>query len=618
MATVREILHGAPHKPGVYMMKNARGRVFYIGKAKDLHNRMHQYITPNSDTRPFVLILDRLLADVEFFLTTSEKEALLLENILIKKHRPQYNVRIKDDTNFFSLRLDLHQDFPRLQVVRKRKKDGALYFGPYSGAGKAREMLRLVNKHFALRDCTERAFQAAKRPCMRYQMGRCKGPCSLPVEAKDYHEEVRRVRMFLEGKKELLVQELEPLMQRASENMEYELAAKYRDQIQAVSGSLEKQVMDLSKDVDWDVIGWLRKGEVAVFTVVKVRLGRMVDRVSQLIDCRALSDTATISGFLSQYYEDVWPLPQRILLPLLPDNHEGVQEWLSERRGTRVNLSLPERGKPARLLGIAMQNAAHAFAEMASKKSAREKVLSRLKQALSLKRSPVRIECYDISNIQGRLAVGSMVCFIEGEAAVREYRRYRIKLTDGPDDFAMMHEVLSRRMERGIKEGNLPDLILVDGGKGQLNMALAVFDELQVKDVELASLAKSRLKESVGEGQIAEEFEGKLRTPERVFRPGIKNPVVLKPGTAELNLLQQLRDEAHRFAITYHRKLRSKQNLRSGLLDIPGIGPKRAQALLRHFGSLKQVKLAKVEDIAAVDGFNRTIAEDILAFLSRS
>ncbi len=619
MPTVADILHIAPHKPGVYLMKDRRGSVFYIGKAKDLHNRMHQYIHPGNDTRPFVLILDRILADVEFILTASEKEALLLENTLIKRHRPHFNVRIKDDKNYFSLKLDIRKDFPRLELVRRRpKNDKALYFGPYSSASLGRRMWRLINKHFMLRDCSDATFKNAQRPCLRHQMGRCHGPCSLPVTRDRYHEEIRHVRLLLEGRAEELIPELTAMMQAAAKEMEYERAARIRDQIAAVESSLEQQSVDLSRSVDWDVIGWKREGETAAFALLKLRNGRLVGRQALSVECRALPDPLTVAQFIQQHYQTAAP-PARLLVPILPADPEPLTQWLSERAGRRVTLAVPERGDGRRLMGIAVENAEHDFSERASRAADRRRALERLERSLRLSQRPERIECVDISTFQGSQSVGSLVCFLDGEPAPGEYRRYRLKEAEHgkPDDFAMMFELLSRRFRRGLYEGTLPDLLLVDGGKGQLNIALGVLKELGIEGVDVAGLAKSRLKDEVGAGEVAESFEGKLRTPERIFRPGQKNPLLFKPGTAELNLLQHLRDEAHRFAITYHRKLRSQRNLRSGLLDIPGVGPTRAKKLLAHFGSLKRLRDTPPEAICTLPGFTPELADRILEHLKR-
>lgn len=617
MGKVAEILHKAPVLPGVYLMKDQRGAIFYVGKAKNLHARMHQYINPLSDTRLFVQVLDRLLHDVEFIVTGNETEALLLETTLIKKHRPRYNVRIKDDQNYFSLRLDLSQPYPRLEFIRqRRRKDKALLFGPYPSATAARQVLALVNRHFQLRDCDDEQFRRAKRPCLRHQMGRCQAPCALPVDPQGYLAELDRLRLFLEGRTDDLLHELETQMRRFSGELEFERAAHLRDLIAAIKTTTERQVTNLPREVDWDVLGFFREAETAAVAVIKLREGRIVGRDAKLLNCRAEPDTAALAAFMADYYELAWPLPKQLLVPFLPDAHESLGEWLSTRRAAQVAISVPERGDGARLLSMAQANAQSYFKQRAEKSALGTAALERLAQALELPSLPKRIECFDISNISGQLAVGSMVVAKDGLPAKAEYRRFRIKLGDAPDDFAMMREVLLRRLKRGLESDTLPDLIVVDGGKGQLGVAEACLADLGITRVALAGLAKSRLKDEVGEGEIAVAFEGKLRTPERVFVPGRKNPILLKPGTRELSLLVGLRDEAHRFAITYHRLLRSRRALKSGLIDIPGVGETRAKQLLKAFGSLKRLHAASAAQIAALPGFPLSIAETIVAYLS--
>lgn len=613
MDKVGDILHTAPHQPGVYLMKDARGTIFYVGKAKDLHQRMHQYIHPVSDTRAFVRTLDRQLESVEFILTSSETEALLLEQTLIKKHRPRCNIRIKDDSAYASLRLDLAHPYPRLDLVRRRGRERAqtLHFGPYPSAAAARRVMTLVNRHFRLRDCHDDVFARSKRPCLRYQMGRCLAPCSLPVERDAYLAEIAKVRLFLEGRTQTLSAEIKEQMSAASEALEFERAAALRDLLAAIDATIEKQAVDLPRDIDWDVLGFYREGEEAALAVLKVREGRLVGRDTRLVNGRAEPDAAIVGAFIAGTYGGVWPLPATLLVPHPPTDAEALAAWLGERRGAQVALRTPERGDGVRLLGIANANAHAAFEQHASRQAQRLQSLQRLAAVLDLPAPPARIECFDISNISGQLAVGSMVCMIDGGLAKAAYRRFRIKLSDSPDDFTMMREVLMRRLTRGLKEGDLPDLLVVDGGLGQLAVAETCLREAGVSGVQLAGLAKSRLKDEVGPGQISETFEGKQRTPERVFRPHQKNPVVLKPGTAELSLLVTLRDEAHRFAITYHRLLRSRRALHSGLQDIPGVGARRAKALLKHFGSLKRLRDAAPEAIAAVPGCNAALADAV-------
>ncbi len=618
MSSVEKILGGAPESPGVYLMKDHRGAVFYIGKAKNLHKRMLQYIHPHSDNRFFVQILHRILVGVEFIVTSTEKEALILESNLIKSRQPRFNIRIKDDSSFPSLRLDLQKDFPRLEFVRNRRNDGALYFEPYHSATKARTVLDLVNRYFCLRNCSDMMFRNAKRPCIRHQMGHCLAPCSLPVSHDDYMAEVRKVRLFLEGRKELLLSELLPLMKAASAALDFERAAVLRDQIRAVEETLEKQVMEISDSVEWDVVGFYREGELAEFALLQIRNGRVMGRQTFGARGYAVDDATLLEDFITQHYRKVNPLPEEILLPLQLENCADLADFISEGKEKRVELFFPKRGKKKQLLDIATENANNAFAERQSAGRNISLMLERLEKKLNLSHVPQRIECCDISTFQARASVGSVVCFVDGLADKSEYRRYKIKSSEAVDDFAMMYEVLTRHLKRAMERGVLPDLLMVDGGKGQLNVAAAVLKDIGIEGVDIVGLAKSRWKEEVGPDQIATKIEGRWQTPERVFLHNVKNPVVLNPGTSELLLLQRVRDEAHRFAIEYHRKVRKQKTMRSGLLDIPGVGSKRMKILLTHFGSLKKLREASAEQIAALPEIPESLAIEIFEYLKKA
>jgi len=615
MSSVEKILGGAPEKPGVYLMKDHRGGVFYIGKAKNLHKRMLQYINPHSDDRFFVQILHRILVGVEYIVTSTEKEALILESNLIKSRQPRFNIRIKDDSSFPSLRLDLQKDFPRLEFVRNRKNDGALYFEPYHSAAKARTVLDLINRYFSLRNCSDMMFRNAKRPCIRHQMGHCLAPCSLPVSREDYLAEVRKVRLFLEGKKELLLTELTPLMKAAAAALDFERAAVLRDQIKAVEDTLEKQVMEISESVEWDAVGFHREGELAEFALLQIRGGRVMGRQTFGARGYAVDDATLLEDFISQHYRKVNPLPHEILLPLELEDAASLSEFISEGKEGRVELVFPQRGKKKQLVEIAGENAVNAYSERQSAGRDTRLMLERLNKKLNLSHLPQRMECCDISTFQARESVGSVVCFVDGVAEKSEYRHYKIKSPEAVDDFAMMFEVLTRHFKHAIERGVLPDLLIVDGGKGQLNVAAAVMKDLGIECVDMVGLAKSRWKDEIGPDQIATKIEGRWQTPERVFLHNVKNPVVLNPGTSELLLLQRIRDEAHRFAIEYHRKVRRQKTLRSGLLDIPGVGSKRMKLLLTHFGSLKKMREATLEQIAALPEIPESVAREIFEFL---
>lgn len=594
-----------PTSPGVYLMKDAAGDVIYVGKAKVLRNRVRSYFQEGtSDYRAFIGLLGNILADVETVVTQSEKEALLLERELIRRHEPRFNVIWRDDKQYLMLRLDPAHEWPWVQVVRNAKDDGARYFGPFHSASAARQTLRVVNRHFRLRTCRDSVLYHRKRPCLEYQIGRCPAPCCLPVDRQVYRDSVEDVTLFLEGKGNLLAGRLEQRMWEAAESENFEVAAHYRDQLKAVNKTLEKQNVAFSKIVDQDAVGLHREGYGLCVSVVEVRGGRVRNVGNQMFDGVTETDAEALESYLLQRYDDEAHPPAEILLDRELESRDALQEILGELKGTRVQVLAPQRGDKARLIQMAADNAAHAFREHSLKTGALERTLEGLQEELGLQNLPVRMECYDISNLGPHLIVGSQVTFERGQPVKARYRHYRIKGAEGQNDFASMQEVLIRRLRRGLQEGDLPDLIVIDGGKGQLNAARAAFQDLGVTGVDLVSLAKSRVTGLTGEDAVA-------RSPERVFLPGERDPVVLDPSSPEILLLAQLRDEAHRFAITFHKELRRKVRTRSALEDIPGIGPRRRQALLRHFGSLKRIRQAGVEALMEVPTMNRRAAETL-------
>jgi excinuclease ABC subunit C len=673
-----------PTLPGCYIMKDREGEVVYVGKANSLRARVSQYFqAQTSDTRRFIPFLEELLGDIEVMITPSEKDALLLENELIKRHRPRFNVRLRDDKNFISLRLSRTHPYPRLEVVRRVRKDGARYFGPYSSASSIRETLSVVNRHFQLRTCTDSVMTNRRRPCLQYQIKRCPAPCVYSVPGEDYQRSVEEVALFLEGKAGELTTQLTTRMKGAARELEFERAAQLRDQLQAIERSLEKQRTVLGDLLDQDVLGYHREGALLELQLLFFRAGRLSGGRTFSFSRQEFPTEELISSFLDQYYESGAFIPKELLLPLeLPDN-ELRETSLSEKRGERVRVVMPERGEKVRLLDMARQNAEHNFEERQRTQKNQLETLQRLQQRLRLPRLPRRIECFDISTIQGQQTVGSQVVFTDGEPDKAGYRLFKVRGDAAGDDFASMFQVLTRRLSRGREQDDLPDLLLIDGGKGQLNVARAALKEvgLTLSDVSLAGLAKSRVLEDEqrfaarqgfkmadawadragpepevaqidealsGEGpsplpgsRVAEGSDiappapapaapsrlgrsrkaGRYksdtleRSPERVFLPGQKNPVVLRQNTSELHLLARLRDEAHRFAITFHRKLRRERNFRSILEEIPGIGDKRKRALLTHFGSLKRIRAASLEEVASVEGFNQKLAEAVHGFL---
>ncbi|HEU4385140.1 MAG TPA: excinuclease ABC subunit UvrC [Anaeromyxobacteraceae bacterium] len=639
---LRQKIDRLPAEPGCYLMKDRRGEVVYVGKAASLRARVRSYFDRSGDDRFFIPFLDELLGDVEVVVTRSEKEAVLLENELIKKHRPRFNVRLRDDKDFIVLRLDASHPYPRLEIVRarQRREDGARYFGPYSSASSIRETLRIVNRWFQLRTCTDRVLENRRRPCILHQIGRCPAPCVYEVPPEAYRQNVEDAVAFLEGRETDLLPRLEARMREAAEGLRFEEAARLRDQIQAVERSLEKQRVLMADQADRDVFGLYREGPALVVQVLSMRGGKLQDSRSHPFGEQEFPDAEVLSSFLALYYERN-PAPDEVLLPLEPDGAGALAEVISERRGRRVRLLTPQRGAKADLLQVAARNAEQGYRGWRERDERREESLAALARALRLHREPRWMECYDISTFQGALAVGSGVCFRDGEPDKSGYRHYKVKGVAGQDDFAMLHEVIGRRLRRALSEGSFPDLLVIDGGKGQLNAALAAARDLGVPTrplpgnegapfVEMVGLAKSRVLEAGPRpaarrgpaGALADAAEARgrgfvaelARSPERVFLPVRKDPVVLRQNSAELFLLARLRDEAHRFAIEFHRKLRRARTLTSVLEDIPGVGAGRRRALLRHFGSLRRVREASAEDIARVDGLGERQAQAVWAF----
>jgi excinuclease ABC subunit C len=595
-ARLQEKLDALPTEPGVYLMKDRRGQIIYVGKAINLRSRVRSYFTRTGDTRVFVSMLDALLGDLETVLVHNEKEALLLENELIKKHKPRFNVMLKDDKQFISLRLDRAQTYPRLEVVRKYERDGARYFGPYSSAGAIRETLRLINRYFHLRTCTDHVMANRKRPCLLYQIGRCPAPCVSPVPPEDYRRSVDEVVLFLEGKAGELVDGLRSRMKRAAAELKFEEAARLRDQLLAIERSLERQKVATTDFKDQDVFAFHREGDRILFYVLWVRQGRLNGGQSFPFGSQEFPDEELLPSFVNLYYDQGSFVPEEVLLPLEPESLEGLESLLSERKGERVRVLVPKRGEKHELVLMARKNAEQAFAERKRTKDETDAVLSRLQQKLHLRNLPRRMECFDISHFQGSSIVASQVAVTDGETDKSRYRRFKIKTLEKQDDFASMYEVLSRRLKRGLEEKDLPDLLVIDGGKGQLASAHAAMKDLGVDGVDVIGLAKSR------DQEVFDRDEERARSPERVFVLGRKDPVVLPQNSAEIFMLTRMRDEAHRFAITYQQKDLRKSRVRSALEDIPGVGEGRRKLLLRHFGSLKRVQEASIEELAEVVG----------------
>jgi len=597
-----------PTSPGVYQMFGANGEILYVGKAKQLRNRLRSYLSASGDGRAQIPLLMQKVQRVEVIVTDTEKEALLLENTLIKEHRPRYNIELRDDKTYVSVRIDLQEEFPALQVVRQVKDDGAHYFGPYSSAGAIRQTLKEIYRIFPLRHSSIERCRKRGRPCLFHQIGQCSAPCHGKIDAQNYRALVDGVVDLLEGRESKVITQLQQQMRQASAQMRFERAARLRDQIHSIEKSVEKQKVTDYGGGNQDVIGLHRDGGEVELAVLFIRQGKLLGRRCYPLQW-TLDLPELVAAFLQEYYSREVIFPDQLLLPFALEDAELLADWLSEKRGKKIKLLAPQRGEKKRLCLLAARNAEESFRQRGSQRDARHRLLDEIQGKFMLPQRPQRIECFDISNVQGTHAVGSMAVLIEGEPDKTEYRRFKIKTVAGADDYASLAEVLRRRLQRGVEEQNLPQMILIDGGKGQLGVLSEVLTEFSLQtSVGAVGIAKSRVVANV-RGKAIE------RSEERFFLPGRKNPVNFRSGSAALFLLERLRDEAHRFAITYHRKLRSKANLRSSLEDIPGIGPARRKALLKHFGSVKQVRAASLQELQGMPGLPAALAEAIFTSL---
>jgi excinuclease ABC subunit C len=600
-----------PERPGVYLMKDAGGQILYVGKAVNLRTRVRSYFQDPGRLAPKVRALMRRVADLEVIVCDTEVEALILEATLVKRHQPRYNIQLKDDKSYPYLRITWEEDFPRLLLARRPAEPRSRYFGPYPRAGAVHETIRLLRRIFPLRNCTNQKFRTATRPCLEYHIRRCPAPCRDLVDRERYRETVRQVERVLEGRAEDVTRELAAKLEAAVERLEFERAAELRDQIRALAEITAQQKVAGRAGRELDAIAWAVGAHDAAVQVFTVREGRLVGRESFVLEGVDPGAEAELArAFLLQYYERASYVPGEILLPVRPDDAAALRAWLAARRQGPVTLTVPRRGEKARLLEMVRQNAVLAQSEAARRSEAgrqeREEALLGIQHALGLPTRPVRMECYDISNTQGAESVASMVVFTEGRPDKSQYRRFKIRTVTGPNDFASMAEVIRRRfLHQAAAEvagpeyarfAKTPDLVLIDGGKGQLSAAIAVMRELGV-DVPVFGLAKEH---------------------EWLFAPERPDPIVLDPNSPPLKLLRHLRDEAHRFAVTYHRTLRTRRNLRSLLDEVPGIGPARRRALLRAFPNLDALRAATVEEIARVPGMTRPAAEAVKQHLDAS
>ncbi len=584
-------LRTVPHTPGVYLMKSEAGKILYVGKARDLRNRLASYRGAEAGRFSKTAVMLEKAVLVETILTATEKEALILEASLIKKHRPRYNVILRDDKNYPYLKVTVNESWPRVMVSRRRRKDGSRYFGPYSNPAAMRDTLALIRELFPLRTCKSPRLKKRQRPCLNQQIGRCPAPCCGLAEREAYLKAAARVMAILDGKKTELAGYLKERMEEAANGREYEKAAFFRDRRVSLQKTLEKQMIAAGHTRNQDIFGQARRGLAAAVSVICVREGLVSGQQSFFMETVIGDDGEVMKGSLQQFYGDERKIPPEILVSVEPPNIDLLGDWLTDLRGKPVQLKVPRRGKLAELVQMAENNAEQVFADEEKKKSSNQALLAAVAKTLKLERIPRRIECLDISNIGGKQPVGSLICFTEGEPDKKNYRHYRITGGDTPDDYAMMSEVLHRRFARE-REGELPDLLLIDGGKGQLNVAVQALTETgRLREVELAAIAKEKKEEG-----------------EKLFRPGRKNPIPLPVYSPVLLFLMRVRDESHRFGINFHRRLRGKATLQSGLDRVPGIGPARRRLLLRKFGSLKRIKAASVDELMAVEGVGAELA----------
>jgi len=600
-----------PNKPGVYVFRNAEGRVIYVGKAASLRSRVRSYFGSPRSMEPKMRSLALAIADFDYIVTNTAQEALHLEATLVKRHQPVFNVRLKDDKHYPYLKIDVQNPWPRVEITRRIENDGARHFGPYASAGSVRRTLDVVKRLFPWRPCTHEITGTRARPCLDFFIGRCIAPCSGACSKEEYDEVVREVILFLEGRTENVLRALRTQMAEASRNTQYERAAILRDQIRAIENVSEAQVTAYARPTDEDVFGLARSDGEAEVQVLFIRGTKMIGGDHFPLDgAKDEPDAEVVNGFLKQFYESSTYVPRTVLLPLQVPEKTEIEAWLSEKRGSRVSLLTPKRGTKRRLVAMATENAREAL-EVARLKwltdtGKTQRALEELQEELNLPALPHRIECYDVSDIMGAHPVGSMAVFIDGRPRPAEYRRFRIKTVEGANDVAMMAEMLRRRFKRAAQAaeekaagdsegwGALPDLLILDGGRAQLNVAVDALREAGASFIPAAGLAKQQ---------------------EELYVKDLAEPIVLPRTSQALYLVQRIRDEAHRFAVTYHRNVRQRAGTRSALDSIPGIGPKRKRALLRKFGSVREIREASVDDIAATVGFTRSLAERVKEYL---
>ncbi len=596
-AYILEKVSHLPTTPGVYLWRDKYQRIIYVGKAINLRNRVRSYVQQDMNRSVKVTAMMRRAWDVETIQTKTEMEALILEATLIKEHHPKYNIMLRDDKTYPYVKVTVQEEYPRLFMTRRLERDGAKYFGPFTDVTAVHHVLRILRSYYPLRTCKS---MKVERPCLQYHMHYCEGPCMNYVTVESYRKYIDDIVALFEGKQVQVIQEITSKMEQASEDLEFELAAKYRDDLLSIQKVQEKQRM-VTQRGDMDVLGMAIDGPMACIQLFFIRSGRLLGRENYFVQHEGDSPELVMTEFIKQYYGGSTFIPKELLLPMDSVDRELFSEWFTSMKGQQVDVSVPQRGYKKDLIKMAEENAQNFLAERRRQwQYTIDKAggaVKKLAEVLDLPRLPERMECYDISHMQGAETVASMVVFEGGKPAKREYRRFKLKTVQGkPDDFASMAEIMERRYGNE-KDWPMPDLIIIDGGKGQLNAALPVIRAMGVTDVPVISLAK-RIEE--------------------VFVEGESESVILEHHTPELQLLQQIRDEAHRFAITYHRRLRGKRNLESVLDHIEGIGPKRRKALYKHFGNLDAMRVAELEELESVEGMNKKAALAVYEFFRRN
>ncbi|SHK06156.1 Excinuclease ABC subunit C [Anaerobranca californiensis DSM 14826] len=602
---ISEILNKLPSSPGVYIMKDKYGEVIYVGKAISLKNRVKSYFIGGDKRGVKVSVLVQNIAELDYIVTDSEVEALILESNLIKKHRPKYNISLKDDKHYPYIKINVKDEFPTVEKVRKMTKDKGKYYGPYPSAAVVNETLNAIRGLFPLRTCKGNLANKT-RPCLNYHIKRCHAPCIGKISSEDYHKILNQVMLFLEGKNLELVQKIEREMNKAAEELDFEKAAKLRDQLNGIKAVSEKQKIIFTDLEDRDILALAMGENLACIQLFSVRGGKLLGSESfKLENTGGATEEELFHAFITQYYGDAVIIPGEILLPIELRDNKVIEEYLRKKRGGKVTLKVPQKGDKKSLLEMAEKNASLQLQNYISRhlknKEEAEQGLLDLTKALDLEELPWRMECFDISNIQGEHSVASMVVFEGGRPAKDKYRKFKIKTVQGPDDFASMAEVLKRRLEN-YRQGDenflpLPHLIVIDGGKGQLSAARKVMEEMGFGNIKTIALAKRE---------------------EEVFLPNRSEPVILPKNSKGLYLLQRIRDEAHRFALTFHRKLRTKNTLVSELDKVPGIGRVRKKILLQAFGSVEEIATKDVGEIAAVPGIPWKVAEEVYRYFRKS